>query len=330
MNASHSKKDRLSALFREVEIEVGSTELSLWAIQSLREAVESFKAENFHDFFKQLLKLCEHINTTEPKFATIIDGFEEVLKMAYEQEIHHPEKNYPFNKKSFLKCLDRFIREKKHEQINLIHHALEMDVNGKGILVFDHSRTVQSVLKALFQKGQRFSVIVAEQDPEKTNSLIETLNEAKIPFKVVPSYMVSHLNDCIDFVFLGGVTLKNTMDFVMDTGSSAIVSQFHLLEKPIYSFLSTKKFSLWSSQKRHEIYQHSDQRKHYCKPILFERIKFSHDRVPIKLFSKIITEKGIFTPKQMEDFYKEQFKQRKENHEKFQKKLNQLKKKNQD
>lgn len=320
-------KNRLSSLFREVEIEVGSTELSLWAIQSLREAVQSFSAQNFHDFFKQLHKLCERINTTEPKFATIIDGFEEVLKMAYDQEIHHPETNYPFNKKSFLKCLDRIIRDKKNEQTDLIRHALNLDVTNKGVLVFDHSRTVQAALKTLWQKGQKFTVIVAEQDPEKTNSLIETLSETQIPFKVVPSYMVSHLSDNIDMVFLGGVTLKNTMDFVMDTGSSAIVSQFHLLEKPIYTFISTKKFSLWMSKKRHEIYQHSDQRKHHSKPISFERIKFSHDRVPIKLFSKIITEKGIFTPKQIEDLFLKQFKQRKEHHEKFQKKLDQLKKK---
>lgn len=321
-----TKKDRLSALFREVEIEVGSTELSAWAIQSLKDAVQGFKGKNFHDFFYQFLKLSESINTTEPRFSTIIDAFDEVLRMAYEQELNHPETNYKLNKKTFLKCLEKIIREKNHEQSKILHHALKIQVSGKGILIFDHSRTVQAVLKALKNHGEKFSVIVAEQDHEKTGFLIESLSEAEIPFRVVPSYMVAHLSDCIDMVFLGAVTLKSTMDLVMDNGTSAIVSQFHLLDKPIYSFLSTKKFSLWDAQKRHEIHQHTENRKHYCKPIVFERVKFSHDRVPLELFTKIVTEQGIFTPKQIQEIYKKQYKNRMMSETKFKTDLERLRK----
>ena len=156
-----------------------------------------------------------------------------------------------------------------------------------------------------------FRVILGEQDIEKTETIIEALDKAGIPFQVVPSYMLSHVDEEIDVLFFGCVTLKSTYQFVMDPGSAAIVSEFHIEKKPIYLFSTTSKFALWKAEPRHAVYAHKHMRKHTTRPIRFERLKFSHDRVPLDLFTSVITEIGIFTPDELKEVYNKKFDERK-------------------
>lgn len=293
-----------------MEVDLGTTNLSIMVLESFKSAVEDLKGQDLHDFYESLLELTGFINNTKPKFAMIIDGFYEILKLAHDEEIHHPEAKFPLKKRIFLKKLKEMIREEKAEEKAIIENAKTIDVEGKEILIHDNSRTIQRVLKAYKRARKHFRVIVAEQDPEKTGAIIESLHKARIPFRVVPSYMISHLDDHIDMVFLAGLTLKSTMDFVMDPGTNALVSQFHVMKKPVYMFMATSKFSMWKAKKKSGVYTQVHRRKHHCKPIDFERIKFSHDRVPAKLMKKIVTEQGIFTPARIEKIFKEKLKER--------------------
>lgn len=322
---TQSFKEQLSKLFRDIEIDLGATSLSVLVLESLEDAMQNLKRQDLHQFFRQLLELAEDVTQTEPRFAAIIDAFYDVLRVAYEEEIHHPKGNYPIRKQKFHRKMQQIIEEKKQEQKKIIECSKKLKVEGKGILIFDHSRTVQKVLEALKRDRHLFTVIVAEQDPDKTAAVIEALDRAKIPFRVVPAYTVVHLEDSIDMIFLGAITLKSTMEFVMDPGAYAIVSQFHLFKKEMYAFIATTKFSMWPSKKRTEIYIHIHRRAHHFKPIEFERIKFSHDRVPIHFFRKIITEQGIFTPKEMGAFYQKKSKEHQESDRKFKVNLRKLK-----
>lgn len=310
-------KARLSHLFREIEIDLGSTNLSIMVLESLKEAVEELKIKCLHDFFLQLVELNELINETEPRFAIIIDGFHDVLALAYDEELHHPDHHFPLDKELFIKKLEKVIESKRQDEKRLMKNVRTLDVRNKNILIHDNSRTIQRALKALKQSGQNFRVIVAEQDPDKTGPIIEALDNANIKFQVVPSYMVSHLSDSIDLVFLGALTLKSAMEFVMDPGANGLVSQFHLMKKPIYMLIATGKFSMWPAEKRREIYTHTQKRKHSTKAIEFERVKFSHERVPLHFFNKIITEKGIFTPAEVEDFFHQKYIERVARDEQF-------------
>ena len=114
-----------------------------------------------------------------------------------------------------------------------------IDVNNKNILIFDHSHTVQNILKYLHQSGQKFTILLAEQDLKKTEDNISFLISTGIPFKVVPAYMISHLEEGIDIAFFGGVTFQNGEQFVMDTGSKSIISELKIEKKPIYVFITT-------------------------------------------------------------------------------------------
>ncbi|HCW32331.1 MAG: hypothetical protein UT55_C0016G0002 [Candidatus Peregrinibacteria bacterium GW2011_GWE2_39_6] len=305
-----SEQTQLAQLFREIEIDLGATELSFMAITAFKQAVTDLKGQNLHAFFEQLLSLKQNIEVTKPKFAIIIDAFYEILELAYDEEIHHPESNFPLKKQKFIQKLDKMLLGKKQEGKQLLEYGAQMEIEGKEILVHDNSHTVQNVLARLKQDGKHFRVLVAEQDPDKTGAVIEFLHRKKIPFRVVPAYMITHLEDHIDMFFLGGVTLKSTMNFVMDPGTNGLAAQMHILKKPIYVFMATSKFSLWKANTQTEIHKHVMRQTHPCMSIDFERIKFSHDRVPLNLATKIITEEGIFTPKQLELLYKNKFKKR--------------------
>lgn len=302
--------DRLSELLREVELDLGATQMTVLVLKSIEGAMRDLKGQNLHRFFLQLVELTEDLSTTKPRFAMIIDAFHDVLEVAMDEELHNPKGDIPLKKKKFLKKLAQLIAQRKEELSDLLENAIKINVEGKEILVHDHSRTVMRILTAFKKQGKHFRVIVAEQDPDKTSPLIEDLHNAHIPFRVVPAYVVTHLLGQIDMMFLGGLTLKSTMDFVMDPGTNALVSQFHLLKRPIYIFMSTSKFSLWKAERRTEVYTHVHRRKHHCKSFDFERIKFSHDRVSAKLITKTVTEKGVFTPRELTLFFNKKMEER--------------------
>jgi translation initiation factor 2B subunit (eIF-2B alpha/beta/delta family) len=296
-------QELLSQLFRGIEIDIGATDLCLIVLESLYESVKDLRGQDLHHFFEQVQDLTKDVESTSPKYAIIIDSFYDVLKLAFNEDIHHPEKKYPLNKRKFLRKLEELIRQKKKDKRAVVEQSKKLGFDGKTILVYSHSRTIEAALLAARNRREHFKVIVAEQDPDKTGELIHFLYAKRIPFKVVPSYMVTHLDDEIDLILLAALTLKSTMDLVMDTGADGLVSQFHLKRIPIYVFLSTSKFSLWKAEKRTEIYKHVHRRKHHQKSIEFERIKFSHDRVELKLVSKIITEEGVYSSKQIEKIF---------------------------
>lgn len=194
----------------------------------------------------------------------------------------------------------------------LMKYADKLNVDGKTILIHDHSHTVQDILAHYKRSGRKFNVIIAEQNFDKTQSNIERLTNAEIPFQVVPAYMLSHIHEQIDMLFFGALTLKDTMDFVMDPGTHGIISEFHIVHKPVYMFIDTNKFSLWKSQKRSEVFMRKHEYEHATKKIKYEKIKYSHDRVPVELFHKIVTNEGVFTPKSIQELYGKKFEEYKE------------------
>jgi translation initiation factor 2B subunit (eIF-2B alpha/beta/delta family) len=135
------------------------------------------------------------------------------------------------------------------------------------------------------------------------------MHKARIPFQVIPAYMLSHIHDDIDMVFFGAVTLKDTMVFVMQPGTHGVLSEFHMADVPSYLFMNTLKFSLWKSKKRVGVFMQKHTREHRRKPIQYRRIKYSHDRVPTKFFHKIVTNEGILTPPKIKKLFNEKCKQ---------------------
>ena len=298
-----SKVDLLSQILRDLEIDIGTRDTTTLVLKSLIDSTKVLKAKTSDDFYNQFKNLVELISSTEPKFG--------VLNYYFANICDDLRKNIcledcPQNKwKRFvLRRIKRILKEARRQKREILKNSEYIDVEEKTILIHDHSHTVQDALVSYKRLGKHFKVIIAEQSFDKTHSNIERLHSSQIPFQVVPSYMLSHVHDKIDMAFFGAVTLKDTMDFVMAPGTHGVVSEFHMIGVPIYMFIDTAKFSLWKSKKRDEIFMHKHTRTHYNKPIEYERIKYSHDRVPSKLFKKIITNVGALTPEELKKLFK--------------------------
>lgn len=291
-----------SELFREIESDLGTREMSLLVMEALINSIDTFKCNDREDFLEQFAELVEIISNTEPKFGVLNYNFAGLLHIFSDRLKGVSGKDL---KKKSIKYIREIIGSCRGEENKLIINAEKINVEGKTILIHDHSHTVQDVLSHFKKMGRKFKVIIAEQDYDKTHSNIEKMHNLGVPFQVVPAYMLSHVHDTIDMAFFGAVTLKDTMHFVMDPGTHGIISELHMEQIPVHMFIETKKFSLWRSKARGEIFIHQHIRKHLFKPIEYERIKYSHDRAEVKLFTKIVTDSGVFNPDELKKFFEQ-------------------------
>ncbi|MBU2523890.1 hypothetical protein KKG71_01725 [Patescibacteria group bacterium] len=301
----------ISAQFREIEADMGTIELAELVMNALSKSVMSFKFSNFKDFKKQFKSLLADVKKTQPRYAIIIENFYKIWEHL-PHDIHQTKKIGFLEKKRIIKNLSKTMkvlaRKAREDESKLIENSFGIDVREKTILIYDHSHLLIKTLIKLKKAVDHFRIIVAAQDPDKTTQIIEALGNNDVAFQVVPSYMLSHLGLEIDMVFFGAVTLKNTFNFVMDPGSLNVVSQFHLMKKPIYMFITTDKFSLWKAEVRHSVHiKKSVHEHHCCKKISYEKIKFSHDRVPLKYFDYVVCEDGVFTGRKVRSVYKKKY-----------------------
>lgn len=297
-----------SQLLRELEAEVGTNMVAGFVFDALIDAIESYRTKDFGGFCVDFENLYETFSNTEPKFGIINHNFARLLEELKEL-LDKDEIQQEGWKKIVIQKIKALIKDSKKELKMLVKYSEELDVENKTILIHDHSHTVQDVLCHYKKMGKHFRVVIAEQDFDKTHDNIERMHGAKIPFQVIPAYMLSHVHDRIDMAFFGALTLKDTIDFVMDPGTHGIISEFHVIGVPIYMFINTDKFSLWKSRPRGEIFVHEHKRKHINKPIEYDRIKYSHDRVPANLFSKIVTNEGVFDAEGIERLFNEKYRE---------------------
>ncbi len=312
-------REKISSLFRSIENMVGTTDLNTMVMRALCRSIHDFKEKDEDDFLDQFYLLFEAVKNTQPRIALVIDDFYQIWGALQEaKEEKHPEGHLYWERKilATIKCFQRKARESRKK---IIKKGVEQVKKDDVILIHGISRTVLDILVKAKRNGKKFRVVVAEQETEKTQQLIEILTAAHVRFQVVPEYMLSHIEAEVTKVFLGAVTVNSQLNVVADAGTNAIVSEFHLRKTPIYLFFSTRKFSLWASRSSHHTYKVKHIRTHTgkAKPIAFERIKFSHDRIPLKLYDVFVTEQGKMDAEKIEALYNEKFEDREAWREEF-------------
>lgn len=300
----NKKVQLLSQLLRTVEVDCGTSDMATMVFRSLKDSIEHLKTKDNLVFYKQFKTLVQNIHETEPKYA-ILNYYSTKLLSEFDSIKKDKTINYS---QWAVEQMDLIEVEMNENRKAIIHHSEKINLNKKTVLLHDHSHTVHQVLCHQKSMGRKFKVIIAEQEYEKTHENIEVLHEAGIPFQVVPDYMISHIHESVDMVFFGALTLKDSMHFVMDPGAYGVISQFKSLGVPIYVFIKATKFSYWASKPRGEIYFKKHRRTHCNKPIEYDRLKYSHDRVPVELFHKIITNEGVFNPDKLKESFKKHYK----------------------
>ncbi|MBU0728009.1 hypothetical protein KKA95_04970 [Patescibacteria group bacterium] len=302
----------LSKLFRDIESDLGTHGFCIIVLDALKDALFQYKIETKDEFEHQLMLLFQLLQSTKPRYAILLDSFYKILD---ENEIASPE--IPIDR--LIMKIDRIGVAYQLEKLQLTQVAQSIDVEGKTILIHDHSHSIHGALTLMHQQNKKFTVIVAEQDIEKTEDNIAFLHSQGIEYKVIPAHMLSHIDKTIDMVFCGAVTFQENYNFVMDPGTKAIVSHFHLEKKPVYTFITTSKFTLWPLTKQsHEVYTKPHRSRHHSLvDVEFERLKFSHDRVSVDLIDYVVTEHGIYKPKELKKIFDDMFKKREGKRKKY-------------
>jgi len=300
----------ISQLFRDIEEDKGTHYLMRLTLKALQDSVRGFKGD---DFIGSLIKLIKRIANTEPKIALVIDQFYSIIDYLYDHspDVFNGGDHKEHNVENLISIAISQINFALSENENkLWNNGADTIEDGDLILIHSHSRSVIHVLIEAKRQNKEFEVILAEQEFDKTISILKLIKANDIPVKVVPEYMLSHIDHEITKVFLGVLTLNSNMNFVADAGTVAIVSEFRLMKKPIYIFMTTGKFSLWKTKSKHHTYKTKNIKCSTMHDVAYERIKFTHDRVPIEYTDYIITEEGRYVPKELEKRYWKKFKER--------------------
>lgn len=297
--------NKLSKIFLQIEADLGATDLAGFVMETLHEALGALKVKDVDDMFRQFKILVTEIKNTQPRISLVIYYFYEIWEELQVQKekgtIHNIEDFNEIVKSTII----RLRAENDEDFESIISNGAELIKDGDSILVHSHSGTIRRIIAKAQYLGRKFHVILAEQEAEKTLDMIEYFSEKGVPFTVVPEYMLSHILQDVSKVFFGATTMNFEQNFICDAGSYSVLAEFHEVEIPTYMFLSTKKFSLWQSEMQHHTYK-TKQKKiltKSAKVVNYERIKFSHDRVPAKLFNYVVTESGAYNPKEIQEIY---------------------------
>lgn len=306
--------DKLSKIFLQIEADLGATELAGFVMETLHEALGACKVNDVDGMFKQFKKLVIDIKNTQPRISLVIYYFYEVweeLQIQKEKGTINTVEEFNEVVKS---TIIRMRVENDEDFESIIANGAELINDGDNILVHSHSGTIRRIIAKAQYLKKKFHVILAEQEAEKTIDMIEYFSSKNIKFTVVPEYMLSHILEDVTKVFFGATTLNYEQNFICDAGSYSVLAEFHEVQIPTYMFLSTKKFSLWQSEVHHHTYK-TKQKKIITKTaqvVNYERIKFTHDRLPAKLFNYIVTENGVFDPAAIQEIYTKNYKEREE------------------
>lgn len=298
---SNTERQNFSNLLLTLEHDMGTRDACYAFLDCLQATLPITAFKDADDLKKQITDFYGIFIHLKPRMAIIQNYLDAVMRtmLAYRGT----------NPKKLIEQITETVRAAEEDNrtrcTQLVKEAVKLIHNDDRVLIHSHSHTVLDVLKAARNTHKRFSVIVAEQEAEKTLDVIGFLKEHGIPFTVVPEYMLSHVEHDISCMLLGAVTLKHDMNFAVDAGSKAIVSEMNSAKVPVYLLLTTNKFSYWRTREAHQVVQTTKSAHHKRGGFEYERVKFSHDRLPADQVTKVITEEGAFAVPDLKKRYAE-------------------------
>lgn len=303
-------RQNFNDLLIEMEHDHGTRDTCVHFMVCLAKALEETRFKSASDVRRQFAEFYEMFTHLKPRMAIIQHYLDCVLEKAAD--------SCGEDRQALIAGLTEEIRRTEHdnrERNDRLTHAAVRIIPAHGhILVHNHSHTVLDALELASHTHKRFSVIVAEQESSVTLDIAKYLNDRKITFSVVPEYMLSSIEMDISCMLIGAVTLKHDMHFVVDAGTKAVVSEMNAAGIPVYLMLTTNKFSYWKTKVAHQTQKTVKSIAHPHADFSFERVKFSHDRLPLKQVTKVITEEGIFSPDELKELYQTKLKEYRQLH----------------
>lgn len=237
-------------------------------------------------FYPEILKLTGAIHKTEPAFMPLIHLIER-FEQELEQYRQLPQEAL---RDRAIQILEQQIDIFKATVRKVIDQGVSQVADGDVILVYSTSTVVNNILIRAKDVLQReFRVIVLKQDMVKTRQLIRELAKAHVPHEVIPEYVLDHVLDSANKLFIGALSITEDHKVIASAGTPNIVSLCHLHRVPVYLFLDTFRFSHRSSSEQ-IIPEKSTVRsmEHFD---LHMKTR-SHSMLDLSLIDHVITEQG--------------------------------------
>lgn len=303
---------QLSKILINIESDIWSTQLTILTIENLINSITIFRQNDLEHFYEHFSKLFNTVKNTRPRIWMIIHYISKIYDIIEDGKWKYKSID------DIYKELNKFLRKTKKEIENetctIIWNWAKLIQENDTIFVHSPSWIVKQVLKRAAKNKTNFRIILAQQSEEKTNNMIHFLQQNNIPFLVTPEFMLSNIEWEIDKMLVWGITFNSEHQFIVSAWVNAAVSEMHYAKKPVYMFLSTKKFSLWKSEahKDHTVYKTKQVTSLDHKINPYQRVKFSHDRVDAKLFDKIITEWWELNYEKISNLYEKRYSEKEE------------------
>lgn len=261
---------------KSVEIQ-GAKEIAIYSLKFLRRFC---KKKGFGRDFRRVANKLENARPT----AVVLHNCLEILR-----------------KEKSLETIDELLKKLENVNKKIVANGLKLFKRRKyTILTHCHSGEALAVIKKLKRKGKKISVIATETDPlEQGVKTAKELARAQIPVTMIIDSAVGHFMPDIDVVIVGTDAMRRE-GVVNKIGTKlySIATKEH--NKPFYVVGNTlkldkrKKFEI-EERPAKEVYMELKSRK-------LKRVKIRNpafDITPWKFISKIITERGVYTPSQI-------------------------------
>ncbi|MEW6259952.1 MAG: hypothetical protein AB1547_08590 [Thermodesulfobacteriota bacterium] len=232
-------QDVLNRLFREQGDILGGARTTVVALECFIQSLRKLKTGPDR-FYPEVLKMTGAIQKTEPPFTPLIHLIE---RFEQELERHHALPQEALRDQA-IQILERQIDDFKATVRKVIDQGVSQVADGDVILVYSTSTVVNNILiRAKDVLRRQFRVIVLKQDMVKTRQLIRELAKADVPHEVIPEYVLDHVLDSANKLFIGALSITRDNKVIASAGTPNIVSLCHIHRVPVYLFLDTFRFS---------------------------------------------------------------------------------------
>lgn len=288
--AARTLLETLNSQLLEIDKTIGSQALATDVQESLKKTFEAFTGDrSTENVLSELLDLYNTLLDCQPRMPNVILPIQKLIV-----SIHDDPKIELKDLQEALSAIEED-REERFQRI-IENTAKLIGDDNKTILLHSYSRKITRILSALKGKGAEFKVIVAMQEPEKSDKLVQVLHDAGITFTAVSEYSIAHVIPEVDLALFGALTLNTNGRIVMGPGSSSIISNLENSRVPNYILMTASKFNLWEQDTPPA---YVEVRKKRAGAIRYDKKVFSHDILPVEFITGFITEEGVLDPTQV-------------------------------
>lgn len=261
----------------------GAKEIAVYALKFLRKFC---KENGFRLKFEVAAKILEDARPT----AVVLHNCIEIIK-----------------KKRKLETIDKLLRLLDSATKKIAKRGSKLIKKNYKIMTHCHSGEALALIKQAWKDGKKISVIATETDPlEQGVKTAKELSKMKIPVTLIVDSAVGYFMKDMDIVMVGADALRvmKPQGLINKIGTLSLALAAKEFKKPFYVVANSLKIDkrrkfVIEERPVKEIY------KELLHPGKLKDVKLRNpafDIVPFKFVTKIITEEGMISPKQMMRF----------------------------